>query len=195
MNFHTQISHVRKTSFYQLKRLQACKHYIPSEHLSTLVHAFITSRLDFCNSLYYALPKKSIARLQNVQNACAKFLTGARKSDSAGEQLNQLHWLPIQQRIMFKLNIFSFHICYQTPGCPEYFEKSISKPIAQRMTRRSLEPLLVSDFKPRLKSYGDRCFTVGIPLLFNALPLSIRQSVSLPIFKSKLKIHLFPKRC
>jgi hypothetical protein len=50
--FQPQISQVRKAAFYQLRRLQSCKDYIPKHLLPVVTHSFVTSRLDYCNSLY-----------------------------------------------------------------------------------------------------------------------------------------------
>ena len=76
------------------------------------VHAFVTSRLDYCNSLYCGISKTQITRLQLVQNAAARFLSGCRKHEHITPILKSLHWLPFSQRIDFKILLFvykSFH--------------------------------------------------------------------------------------
>ena len=69
----------------------------------TLVHAFISCRLDCCNSLLYGISDGLLRRLQSVQNAAARLVTGARRRDHITPVLLQLHWLPISQRVVFKI--------------------------------------------------------------------------------------------
>ena len=61
LDFQSHVTALRKTCFFQLKRLRAIRNYIPKSQFATLIHAFITSRLDFCNSIFYALPKTVIS--------------------------------------------------------------------------------------------------------------------------------------
>lgn len=73
--FDKQVSSVVKSSFYQLRQVSKAKHYIPHRDLEKLIHAFVTSRLDYCNSLYFGLHSTLLHRLQVVQNAAARLLT------------------------------------------------------------------------------------------------------------------------
>ncbi len=72
------------------------------------VHAYITSRLDYCSSLYCGSSKSLIDRLQLVQNAAARFLHNSRKSTHITPILRILHWLPIKFRIDFKILLFVY---------------------------------------------------------------------------------------
>ncbi len=72
----------------------------------TVIHAFITSCLDYCNSLFYGISKSQVARLQLVENAAAKFLKNGRKYDHATPILRALHWLPVHVRNDFKVPLF-----------------------------------------------------------------------------------------
>ena len=69
----------------------------------TLVQAFISCRLDYRNSLLYGISDGLLQRLQSVQNATARLVTGARRSDHITPVLRQLHWLPVRQRVTFKV--------------------------------------------------------------------------------------------
>ncbi len=75
-----QISSVVKNSYYQLRIISRLKSTLSFQDLEKVIHAFINSRLDYCNSLYLGLPKSLLARLQMVQNAAARLLTGAKKT-------------------------------------------------------------------------------------------------------------------
>jgi len=70
----------------------------------TLVQAFVSSRLDYCNCLLIGLMR----RLQAVQNAAARLITGTRRHDHITPILRQLHWLPVRQRAEFKLAMLVF---------------------------------------------------------------------------------------
>ncbi|KAL0152338.1 hypothetical protein M9458_052061, partial [Cirrhinus mrigala] len=106
--FDKQISSVVKTSFFQLRLMAKVKPYLPSNQLEKLVHMFISTRLDYCNSLYHGLDSASIRRLQLVQNAAARLLTGIRRYDHITPVLQSLHWLPVPFRIQFKILLLVF---------------------------------------------------------------------------------------
>ena len=74
------------------------------------MHAFINSKLDFCNSLLYGLPKYDINKLQSVQNAAARVIACLRKFGHKSDTLKELHSLPVEQRIIFKINLLCFKI-------------------------------------------------------------------------------------
>ena len=77
------------------------------EAAKTLVHVFVSSCLDYANSLLYGISDGLLAKLQTVQNAAAPVVTGTRKFDHITPVLHQLHWLPVRQRITFKLAMIS----------------------------------------------------------------------------------------
>ena len=89
------INHVCKTSFYALYRIGKLR-------TEKLVHAFISSRLDDCNSILYGCPSYEIQKLQSVQNAAARLITQSKKYDHITPILKELHWLPVEERIIFK---------------------------------------------------------------------------------------------
>ena len=69
----------------------------------TIAQASISCRLDYCNSLLYGI-SDSLIRLQSVQNAAARLVTGTRRSDHITPVLRQLHWLPVRQLIHFRID-------------------------------------------------------------------------------------------
>lgn len=79
MKFDKQINSVVRASFFQLKRLRKLKHLLTFKDLETVIHAFISTRLDYCNALCAGISQSSLSRLQIVQNAAARFLTGTKK--------------------------------------------------------------------------------------------------------------------
>ena len=91
---------------------QRISKFLFRENLLTVIRAFITSRLDYCNGLLYGLPNTELIKLQRVQNATARSVTSTRKYDHITPILRQLQWLPVKFRIHFKLLLLSFKALY-----------------------------------------------------------------------------------
>ena len=108
MSFH--INNVVKGAFYHLRNIAKIRKYINVTTAEVLVHAFVNSKLDFCNSLLHGLPKYEINKLQSVQNAAARVIACLSKFDHISGTLKELHWLPVEQRIIFKINLICFKI-------------------------------------------------------------------------------------
>ncbi len=102
LKFDKQINSVVKSCFYHFRRLAKVKSFLSLKNFEIVIHPFITSRLDYCSSLYYGANQSSIERLQMVQNAAARLLTGSRKFDRISPILTSPHCLPVKLRIEFK---------------------------------------------------------------------------------------------
>ena len=102
------ISSLCRSCFYQLRQLRVIRHSLTTDAARTLVQAFITSRLDYCNSLLYGIADCQLRRLQCIQNAAARLLSGTRKFDHVSPVLRDLHWLPVRKRIFFKVATLMF---------------------------------------------------------------------------------------
>ncbi len=100
LRFSSHVKAVTKSAYYHLKNIARIRCFVSSQDLEKLVHAFITSRVDYCNGL---LPKKTIRQLQLIQNAAARILTRTRTSEHLTPVLRSLHWLPVTFRIDFKV--------------------------------------------------------------------------------------------
>lgn len=188
LKLDAQVSAVVKTSFFQLRQLAKVKPFLSRHDFEILIHAFITTRLDYCNALYTGLSKSSLARLQLVQNAAARLLTGTRKFAHISPILQSLHWLPVRFRIDFKILLFVFK-CLN--GLAPQYLSDLLVPYTPSRSLRSTGQALLLVSKTKRKLRGDRAFAVAAPRLWNELPLHIRLTESLPVFKSLLKTHLF----
>ena len=120
----SHINQVCKTAFYHIHNICRISKYLSQESLKTLVHAFVMSRLDYCNSLLYGLPKYQISKLQRVQNAAARLITNTKKYDHITPALYNLHWLPVFYRIYFKILILTFKPIYNMS--PSYTSNLVS---------------------------------------------------------------------
>ncbi len=96
LSFENHISNVTKTAFFHLRNIAKLRNMLSVSDAEKLVHAFMTSRLDYCNALLGGCPASSINKLQIVQNAAARVLTRSRKYDHITPILLSLHWLPIK---------------------------------------------------------------------------------------------------
>ena len=188
LNLEAHVKKVIQLSFYHLRNIVKIKSFLSTSDLTKVIHAFIYSRLDYCNSLYSCLSNKSIHRLQLVQNAAARVLTGTRKYDHISPILASLHWLPITFRINFKILLITFKALSEL--APPYIS-DLLKPYAPLRTLRSSGKGLLEIPSSKLKTKGDRAFAVRAPVLWNALPLEIRLAESVPHFKSLLKTHFY----
>ena len=74
----------------------------------TLIHAFVSSRVDYCNNLLYGLPAYQLNKLQRVQNAAARLIFQETKYCHVRPLLYNLHWLPVEFRIDFKILLLTY---------------------------------------------------------------------------------------
>ena len=104
-------ANVNKTcnsSFFHLHNIRRIRKYLSTESAKLLVHAFVISRIDYCNSLLYGLPQTQLIKLQRVQNAAARLICNVSRFDHITPVLYQLHWLPFKFRIHFKVLLITF---------------------------------------------------------------------------------------
>ena len=183
------INHIIKVAFLKIREISYYRRFLTPSATKTLVHAYITSRLDYCNGLLYGLPKERIGKLQSILNTAARLVSLKKKFDNITPTLKKLHWLPIEFRIEFKILLQIFKCMNEL--APSYLrEKLMLKPhLGLRSDNQNL--LIVPNSK--LKYYGDRSFSVAGQYLWNQLPVELRMCSNIDTFKCKLKTHLFMK--
>ncbi len=162
---------------------------LPVSDAEKLVHAFMTSKLDNCNALLGGCPASSINKLQIVQNAAARVLTRSRKYDIT-PILQSLQWLPIKFRISYKILLLTYKALNGL--APAYLTSLLSRYNPSRSLRSQNSGLLVV---PRIakSTKGGIAFSYLAPKLWNSLPVNVRGSDTLSLFKSRLKT-LFKSR-
>ena len=153
----------------------------------TIIHAFVTSKLDYCNSLLSGITDELLAKLQKIQNTAARIVTKTRKFEHITPVLKKLHWLPMRQRIQFKILLVTYKAL--NDKAPSYIRDLLHPYEPTRSLRSSCKNLL-SVPVTRLKTFGDRAFEKVAPKLWNGLPESIRLCKSVDSFKKQLKSHL-----
>ena len=162
--------------------------YISQEACAKLVHAFITSRLDYGNSLLSGIPDYQIYRLQRILHIAARIVTLSPASHDITNVLQNLHWLPIKQRIRYKILLLTFRALQGT--APEYISELLVYYKPEKNLRSAEKDLLVVP-KTNLITAGDRAFSAVAPKEWNKLPHHIKTSKTLGAFKTSIKTYLF----
>uniref|UniRef100_A0A4W6FHD0 Reverse transcriptase domain-containing protein n=1 Tax=Lates calcarifer TaxID=8187 RepID=A0A4W6FHD0_LATCA len=188
LSFDQHIKDITKTAFFHLRNIARIRSFLSMADAEILVHAFVSSRLDYCNVLLSGLPRTSTKSLQMVQNAAARMLTKSRRFDHITPVLASLHWLPIHVRSDFKVLLMTYKILNGL--APSYLSDLLNPYIPSRALRSQSAGLL-SVPRVKKKSAGCRAFSYRAPFLWNNLPSDIRQADSVEAFKSKLKTHLY----
>ena len=190
LSLDRQISTIGKSAFYSIRSISTIRKFLSLETAKSLIHAFVTSKLDNCNALLYGLQKYQSQRLQYVLNSAARLVKLFRKHEHISPVLMELHWLPVEQRVEFKMLLYVFKVVNDV--APSYLQDLLE---LYRPTRslRSRNKKLLKTRSYKLKSYGYRAFSVCAPQLWNALPLELKESESVIGFKKALKTYLFRK--
>ena len=173
---------------FNLYSIGKIRKYLDRPTVEKLVNAIITSRLDYCNSLMFGIPKDLMSQLQKRQNHAARVITQWRKYDHITPVLVDLHWLPVKQRIDSKILLLTYKALN---GLAPAYIRELLTPYIPARTLRSMDNNLLEPPKCRLEYFGKRSFAAAAPVLWNDLPLHIKQSPSVDIFKSRIKTRLF----
>ena len=144
---NTHIGKVCSKAFRGLYNIRQIRKYLSAESTKCLIHAFVTSHLDYCNALLYKLPQYQYDRLQKVLNAAARVTCLIPKFAHITPVLRELHWLPVKFRVEFKIALLVFKTLNGL--APQY----LSEPLVVK--RSDSETLLVIP-KVTRKTFGDR---------------------------------------
>lgn len=188
LTMEKQVSSVAKSCFYQIRNIGRVRKFLTTDACKTLVHSLVTSRLDYGNALLYGITGGLLGRLQRVQNAAARLITRTRKREHITPVLRDLHWLPVEYRIQYKLLTYVFKAL--KGDSPQYLQEIVT-PYNPTRTLRSSSNILLTGSRTNTATYGNRCFSSASAALWNDLPLSARKCQTLTSFKKVLKTHLF----
>ena len=163
--------------------------FIDEKSTIKLVISLVISKLDYCNCLFYNMSNDNFYKLQLIQNHAARLVKKAPKRSSATSILMELHWLPIRQRVSYKIAIIVFK-CLNDENFPTYIKELISVYTPSR-TLRSSDKLLLEKTLKKLITFGEKSFHFAAPDVWNDLPFELRSCASFNIFKKNLKTHFF----
>ena len=196
-SFSEHVKRTCKACFLQMCDLRRIRQYLTPEVAVLAANALVSSRLDYCNSLFRGLSCFNLHKLQSIQNTLARIDTNHRKYAHVTPILKQLHWLPVKYRCMFKTAILVYKFLHS--GSPSYFQPFLSPSSCSYSTRRShpdrqyltVPPFRSSVFKS--VKHFDHSFAFDAPKIWNELPHDVRSAVSVASFRRKLKTYLFAK--
>ena len=187
LSMETHINTICKKAHYQLHNIQRIRKYLNENAARTIVQALVTSRLDYCNSLLIGLPACLIRKLQLVQNTAARVIARSRKYDHITPIMIHLHWLPIEQRIQFKVALLTYKALNDL--APQYLSNMLMASTSRALRSSSQRKLMEPSF--RLSTFGGRSFMCAAPRLWNSLPTNLKNCTSVTMFRNKLKTYLF----
>ena len=195
LSMEKQVNATRRSCSYELRCIGKIRKYLDDEGTARLVNAFVTSKLDYCNSLYFKSGSKCIEKLQHIQNSAARLIKRIPRHErrSITRVRKELHWLPIEQRIKFKILVLTFKALQN--NAPDYICKLLKpyvpSPGDQSREHRSEKKNLLDERNARLKTVGDRAFEISAPHLWNHMPDHLRLIEKEELFRRELKTVLF----
>jgi len=183
---------VASACFYHIRRLKQIWRLIGPKVTATLMSAFVLSKLDYCNAILAGLRKSTIAPLQRAQNAAARLIGLVAPRDHVTSMLQQLHWLPVQYLITYKLCLL-MHLIHTSQG-PSYLTDIVTQlaSVTSRTWLRSGSSLRYEQPRARLK-FGQRAFSYAVPAAWNSLPPSLQELPDTASIKRNFKTLLFQR--
>ena len=192
LTMDAHINKVCQIGYMHLRNIRNIRKYLDRKSIESLVHAFITSKLDYCNSLLIGITDGRLRKLQRLQNAAARVIVQAYKYDHITPVLRDLHWLPIEARIDFKVLVLVFK-CLHTQA-PTYLADLFNFCQFKRSLRSNSNGIpLLEVARTTNVTCGDRAFCIYGANSWNNLPESLRICDNVSAFKKKLKTFLFRK--
>ena len=187
LTIEDHIIKVCQACYFHLRNIMKIRHYLDEDITKMLVHAFIISRLDYCNALFFGLPQYLLHKLQKIQNKCARVITRTNNYTHIKPILKDLHWLPVQERIEFKIlcHVFNIH----SHNAPSYL-CDLLEPYQPTRNLRSKDNNLFKSV-PSKTVFGERAFAVCAPQLWKRLNIETKNCDTISSFKKRLKTELF----
>ena len=187
LDMKTQVSMTIKACYFHLRNISQISKYLPKITRERVVNALVTSRIDYCNSLLYGTVGDNFRRLQVLQNDAARLIFGQPRWTRASPLRMDLHWLPLQQRVDYKIALLVYKSL--NDSAPVYLSELIQQHRPSRTLRSASKNLLVAP-RTRVKA-GDSSFAAAAAHVWNTLPASVKTSTTMDAFKGALKTHLY----
>ena len=189
ISFSSYISKTVSACFAVLRQIRSVRSCLPQPLLASFVTALVLPRLDYCVSLLSGTPSAQLQRLQAVLHASARLIYGSKRFCSVSPLLKELRWLPIQERIDFRLAALAFNC--QRGAAPDYLRSeltSVSSHPGRSSLRSGASSALLTPFV-RCPTIGGRSFKITAARVWNSLPPSFRSDLTFVTFKRVLKAH------
>ena len=194
-SFSKHVKRTCKACFLQMHDLRRIRQYLTPEVAVLAANGLVSSRIDYCNTLFRGLSCFNQHKVQSIQNTLTRIVTNHRKYVTP--ILKQLHWLPVKYRCMFKTATLVYKFLHS--GSSSYFQPFLSLSSCSYSTRRSppdhqyltVPPFCSSVFKS--VKHFDHSFAFDTPKIWNELLHCVRSAASVSSFRKKLKTYLLAK--
>ncbi len=176
LSFDSHVSSICKTAFFHLKNIYKLRPMLSMSNAEMLIHEFMTSMLDYCNTLLGGCSARLINKLQMVKKAAARVLTRTMKDDHICPVLSTLHWLPIKHRVGFKILLITFKALNGL--APQYLSELLShysppRPLHSKNSGHLIIPRISKS------TAGCRSFFYLALKIWNNLPSNVREADTL----------------
>ena len=172
-------------------KIKAIRPRLTTAACLTLVLMLCISHLDYANALLYGMTMKLKSKYQRFQNMCAKLVLNKQKYDSATKCLQELHWLPIEQRIQHKILLITHKAL--SGQAPKYIQELIKIRTPCRHLRSGHSGRLLCTPSIQKETFTSRSFSYAASVVWNPLPQHLWDENSTSTFKKHLKTYLFKK--
>ena len=193
--FASHVSSVCRSCFVGLRDFRRIRRHLSEQVAVMVANALVSSRLDYCNSVFRSLTQREWNRLQCIQNSLARIVSNTTRFSHISPVLKSLHWLPVRHRSVFKALTIVYK-CIHT-GLPKYLVPFICPYVCASNTRHSkpgnsfLQKPIYNSSGHKSKKHFDNSFAFDGPDLWNGLSESIRTAPTISSFRSRLKTYLF----
>ena len=170
------ISAICRTAYMHLHNISRIRRHLTIDATKLIVHAFVMSRLDYGNVLLAGLPREHLNKLQRMQNMAARIITFTPRRNHITPILKELHTPPVESKIL--LRVFR---CLDGTA-PLYIVNMLKRQCSVGRTRSSQQHVLEAPRTERV-SFWDRSFKLIGPGLWNSLPIAMKCSRNLSLFK------------
>ena len=147
--------------------------------------------MDYANSTLFWIPQLSVEQTTKVLNNAARLVTLSSRDCHISDITYNLHWLPIKQRINFKMLLLTFKAL--NDSAPSYTKQLLKQHHPSRTLLRFSDGFLLTVPKSVHRATDDRSFSYSAIKLWNNLPIEIRRIAELSSFKSAISGLLFNK--
>jgi len=187
LSFDQHVNSMVRGANFHIKALRHIRPFLDKSTANTVACSIVGSRLDYCNSLLYGTSNKNIEKLQRVQNTLARIVSESRMRDHIRPVLQDLHWLPIAERIQYKIALVTHKVLITRQ--PQYLSEVLTEYKPVRDLRSSSQCKLAS--QTSRTNLGDRAFCKASSRVWNELPTQLRNTTNTLSFKKHLKTELF----
>jgi hypothetical protein len=185
-NLKSHIMNKCRIASLNLHRIRSIQRNLTEDACKQLIQGLVISHLDYANALNMGLPNKDIGLLQRVQNMAAKVVLQRRYRESSSAALYELHWLPVPQRVKFKILTLVYKAIHKQ--APKYLQDLVSIRVSKYTLRSTGKTLLNVPFGKT--TFLDRTFSVYGPKCWNTLLQDLKNIEDFNDFKKRLRTHL-----